>query len=73
MPVHVNENVTVVVRGPKSSDPAVARAPLQPSEAVQLVALVVVHDKVAVPVAGTLVEVAFSVTVGGGTTVTVND
>lgn len=46
------------------AEPLVGLLPLHPPEAVQLLALLVVHTSVAVPPEGTLVGVAASDTVG---------
>ncbi len=71
VPVQVSVNVVVAARAALTSDPLVVLAPLQPPEAVQLVALVELQVSVDVPPLATLVGFALKVTVGTGTTVTV--
>lgn len=73
-PVHVSVKLEVWMRGRLSSvPPAIAFAPDQSPEAVQLVAFAAVHVSVAACAAATVVGLAVKVTVGGGTTVTVTD
>ena len=59
-PVQVNVNVVDADRAPLDCEPLVALTPLQPPEAVQEVALVVLHARVAAApldtMAGVLVE-----------------
>jgi len=71
IPVQVSVNVVVASSGVISSEPDVARCPVHPSDALQLVAFVEDQLNVTVPGAGTLVALVSIVTVGGGTTVTV--
>jgi hypothetical protein len=70
-PVQVSVNVVVALRAPVVCVPLVAFAPVQPPEAVQLVALVELHVRLDVPPLATLVGLAVNVTVGTGATVTV--
>ena len=74
VPVHVNVKVVVLVNaGVATALPLVALLPLQPPEAVQTVALVVLQVRADELPLATLVGFAESVTVGAGTTVTVVD
>jgi hypothetical protein len=71
VPVHISVKVVVEPRAPVEAEPLVDWLPLHPPDAVQVVALVVFQFSVAEPLIGMLSGVAVSVTVGGGTTVTV--
>ena len=73
MPVQVSVNILVAVSAPVLAVPLVALAPVQPSEAVQTVALVVLQVRVEADPLATLVGLAEIVIVGAGTTVTVAD
>ena len=71
-PVQVNANVVVAARAPVLVVPLVARAPLQPFDAVQVVALVVDQVSVEESPLPTLPGFALRFTVGaGGVTATV--
>lgn len=63
--------MAVAVSAPVEALPLVARAPLQPPDAVQLVALPDDQASVALPPLASVAGVAVRVTVGAGTTVTV--
>jgi len=69
-PEQVSEKPVVAASGEVDSLPLMALAPLQPPEAVQLVALVELHVSVAEPPPATEAGLAVSVTVGAGATVT---
>jgi hypothetical protein len=71
MPSQVNVNVVVTVSAAVEAVPLTGLDPLQPPDAVQLVALVELQLSVEVPPPAMLVGLADSVTVGTGTTVTV--
>jgi hypothetical protein len=58
--------VVVSLRAPVECDPLVATLPLQPPDAVQLVALVEDHVRVEAAPLETLVGLAFSDTLGAG-------
>ena len=64
-------NVVVVASGDVDCEPLAALAPLQPPDAVQLVASVDDHVSVDAAPLATVVGLAVSVTVGAGTTVSV--
>jgi hypothetical protein len=68
-PVQVIEYEVAVLRAPVLWVPLVARVPLQPPEAVHVVALVELHVKAEVPPAATAVGFAVRATVGRGFTV----
>ena len=63
---HVSVNVVVADNGPTASEPEVALLPVQPPDAVQEAALVVLQDNVLVPWAATVVGAAVIVTLGSG-------
>jgi hypothetical protein len=63
-PAQVSVKAEDVASGPTVSVPAVARTPLQPPEAVQAVALVLVQLRAVLPPAATLAGVAASMTLG---------
>ena len=65
-PLQLTVKAAVALNAPVEAEPAMARAPLQPPEAVQAVAFV--EDQVNVDAAppATLVGLAVSVTVGAG-------
>jgi hypothetical protein len=63
--------LVVVVNVVVEAVPPVGWLPLQPPEAVQLVAFVVLQVSVEVPPIGTSVGLAVNITVGSGITVTV--
>jgi hypothetical protein len=65
--------VRVAVSAPVGSDPLVPRAPVQPFDAVQAVALVLDQARVALPPLATVEGAADRLTVGGPATVTVSD
>jgi len=69
--VQVSVKLVVAVSVPVDWLPLVALAPLQASDAVQLVALVELHVSVEEPPPVTEVGLAVSVTVGAGATLTV--
>ncbi|MBS0375270.1 MAG: hypothetical protein JSR73_11870 [Proteobacteria bacterium] len=71
VPVQVSVKVVAAVRFPVLAEPLVAFVPLQPPDAVQVVAFVELQVSVEAPPLATLVGLAVSVTVGAGTTVTV--
>lgn len=77
LPVQVSVNVVVAVRAPVDAEPDVPRLPLQPPDAVQLVALVDDQLSVDEPPCATAGGAALSMTVGRvppiGDTVTVTD
>jgi hypothetical protein len=64
--VQASAKLVVAVSAPVLSLPLVPFVPLQPPEAVQLVALVELHVSVEVPPLATLVGLALSVTVTAG-------
>ena len=70
VPEQVNVKLVLAVSGGVLSVPLVGRAPLQPPEAVQLVAFVELQVSVDALPLTTLVGLALSATVGRGTTVT---
>lgn len=72
-PVQVNVKFVVALSGPVDTLPLVGCAPLQPSEAMQLVALVVLQASVAESPAAMLDGVADSEIVGNGRIVTWTD
>jgi hypothetical protein len=77
-PAHASVYVVVAASPDRASDPESALLPVQPPEAVQLVALVTVQLSVVPPPLATVVGVALSITDGsggaaGGTTVTLTD
>ena len=73
-PLHVSEYLVVAVSAAVVCEPLVGSVPLQPLEAVQLVALVEDHVSVEVARLATVLGLALSVTVGAGAvTVTVAD
>lgn len=64
LPVHVRVNVVVAVRPLNAWLPEVALVPLQPSDAVQLVAFVATHDTEVFPPNATELGVTLITTVG---------
>ena len=73
-PLQVNVKLVVALSAPVDWLPLVALAPLQPPDAVQLVALVELHVSVEDPPLLTVIGFAVNVTVGAGAlTVTVAD
>jgi hypothetical protein len=69
-PVHVSENVVFAFSAPVLWLPDVALLPDQPPDAVQLLALVVLHVSVDAEPAATLAGDADNVSVGAGNTAT---
>jgi hypothetical protein len=69
-PVHVNVNVLVTVRGPVLSVPAGLCGPVQPPDALQLVAFVVLQVSVEAFPLETVVGLALNVIAGAASIVT---
>lgn len=73
VPVQVSTYVRVAVSAPVDSEPLVPRAPVQPFDALQAVALVLDQVRVELPPLATVDGVADRLTVGGPVTATVSD
>jgi hypothetical protein len=73
VPVQLREKVVVTETAPVKAVPPVGLLPVQPPEAVQVVALVELQVRVEAPPLATLAGLAVNATVGAGTTVTVTD
>jgi hypothetical protein len=72
-PEHTSVKLVVVVNAPVDWLPPVVLVPVQPPDALQAAASVEVHVSIDEPPLATAVGCASSVTVGGGTTLTVAD
>jgi hypothetical protein len=70
VPVQLSVKLVRVVNGPVLCVPLVGSGPVQPCEAVQVVAFVEVQLRIAAVPLATLAGLALRVTVGAGTTVT---